>query len=456
MPFTNKTPLSLNMFQFICARFIILFVVCALAACSAVTPGTPTPADTASGVSSPTPRATAATAQPLPPTAVPDSPITLTLWLPTRFTPQAGNPANEILRRQLDDFAQMADGVPSRIVIKQDRGSGGLLDLLRTASPVAPSVLPDVIALDAADLETAARAGLLQPIGTQLPADLINDFYPFARTLGTFNGELYGLVYSADLEHLASNPLASDKAALLPATWSALLDEPRRYLFLIGNGTTTVSDAVLAQYLSAGGTLTGSDGQPSLDETALQTLLETYQEAQSKGILPNNLAQFTTPNDIWAAWRGNGDLLVNLTASQFLSVETRLPDLQFAAQPAINQPAHPIGRGWAYAIVTDEPRRQAAALRLLQYLLTPANTGEWTRSVGTLPGRAAALTAWEAGTYTGFLGDQLTQAWPAPSAGIMSVISAPLRKAVDDVLAGRATPAEAAHTAVLAVNAAKK
>jgi len=443
------------MFHSFRTSFSLLLILCGLAAC------TTTPSASMPNAPSPTSTAVASTAQPLPPTAVPDTPITLTLWLPTGFAPQADNPAYQVLQHQLDDFAQSAEGTPSRIVIKQDHGPGGLLDLLRTASPVAPSVLPDVIALDATDLETAARAGLLKPIGSQLPADLTADLFPFARNLGTLNGELYGLVYSADIEHLVGNPRAGNNATPLPPSWSALLDEsqvgnPRRYLFVVGTNGNSISDAVVAHYLSAGGTLTDNNGQPALDEPAVQTLLETYQEAQTKGILPSNLTQLNNSNDIWAAWRGNGNTLVDLTASQFLSVEKRLPDLQYAALPTLTKAAPPIGRGWAYAIVANDPRRQSAALRLLQHLLTPANAGDWTQAAGTPPGRAAALTTWEANAYTGFLRDQLTQAQTAPSAAIMAVVGPPLRKAVEDVLAGRATPAEAAHTAALAVNAAKK
>jgi ABC-type glycerol-3-phosphate transport system substrate-binding protein len=449
------------MFPFIRTSFYLLLILGGVAACTTTSGGTAVPGASTLGVAvlgtpspggaSPTPSLVVSTAQPPPPTAVPDTPITLTLWLPTRFAPQDGNPAYQVLQRQLDDFARSADGTRSQIVIKQDRGPGGLLDLLRTASPVAPSVLPDVIALEAADLETAARAGLLKPIGSQLPANLTDDLFPFARNLGTFNGELYGLVYGADTEHLASN-----NATPLPPTWSALLDEPRRYLFVVGGPGNGVSDAVVAHYLSAGGALTDSNGQPVLDEQAVQTLLETYQEAQTKGILPGNLTQLNTASDIWTAWRGNGNTLVNLTASQFLSVETRLPDLQYATLLSLNKQAHSLGRGWAYAIVANDPRRQAAALRLLQHLLSPANAGEWTQAASTLPGRAAALTTWENNAYTSFLRDQLTQAQPAPSAAVMAVVGPPLRKAVEDVLAGRTTPAEAARIAALAVNPGKK
>ena len=154
------------MFHFFRNTFYLLLILYSLAACTSAT-------DTPAPTPAPTPSPVVSTLQPLPPTAVPDTPITLTLWLPTRFNPPADdNPVYQILRQQLDDFARTADGVPSQIVIKQDRGPGGLLDLLRTASPVAPGVLPDVIALESTDLETAARAGLLKPIGSQLPAGL--------------------------------------------------------------------------------------------------------------------------------------------------------------------------------------------------------------------------------------------------------------------------------------------
>jgi ABC-type glycerol-3-phosphate transport system substrate-binding protein len=340
--------------------------------------------------------------------------------------------------------------MPSQLVVKQDRGPGGLLDLLRTASPVAPDVLPDIIALDQADLETAARSGLIQPIGSLLPAELIDDLYPFARNLGSLNGELYGVVYSADLEHLATAGTAP-----LPQTWDDLLDKPRRYLFPLGSNNT-VSDAVLAHYLSAGGRLTDDAGNPALDETALRTLLQTYQDARDAGVLAVNFSELDSPDKVWNLWRGFGTATANLNATRYLSVETRLPDLQVGALPALVQPAPALGRGWAYAIVTKDARRQAMAAQLLQQLLSPQNNGEWTRATGVLPGRAAALAQWDqAKSYTTFAGDLLARAQALPSASIRTVVGPILRKAIDDVLADRATPAEAARAAIITLTPAK-
>jgi ABC-type glycerol-3-phosphate transport system substrate-binding protein len=441
------TPFTASMFH-IFRRFAsmsVLVLLVSLAACASA-PASPTP-----GLPTLTPGAPPATLQPqpAPPTPVPDTAITLTLWLPTRFLPAKDNAAYQVLQRQLDEFARAPDGTPSQIVVKQDHGPGGLLDLLRTASPVAPAVLPDIIALDNTDLETAARSGLIQPIEPLLPADLVDDLYPFARDLGSLNGELYGVLYGADLEHLATNSTTP-----LPQTWSDLLKTPRRYLFALGS--TSISDAVLSHYLSAGGKFTDEQGNPLLDEIALRTLLETYREARDAGVLPGNLVELDSADKVWSAWRGLGTAVANLNATRYLSVETRLPDLQVGDLPALIQPAQSLGRGWAYAVVTQDPRRQAAAARLLRSLLSPQNNGEWTQAAGVLPGRAAALAQWDQSKpYTSFAGDQLARAQPLPQAAIRNAISPVLRKAIEDVLTERATPAEAARAAVAAINPGK-
>ncbi len=217
---------------------IVLVLSGMLAACQSA-PGMPTPIP-------PTPTlAPAETPAPETPTPAPDAPITLTLWLPTLFLPQQGNAAYNVMQHQLAAFSQSPDGVPTHVEVKQDRGPGGLLDLLRTASPVAPSILPDIIALDSSDLETAARAGLIQPLDTLVPADVINDHFPFAHDLVTINGETFGLIYSADLEHLIA--VGSDTP---PANWIELLSTKQRYVFAPYDGSKNVSDAVLVHYLS--------------------------------------------------------------------------------------------------------------------------------------------------------------------------------------------------------------
>jgi ABC-type glycerol-3-phosphate transport system substrate-binding protein len=108
------------------------------------------------------------------------------------------------------------------------------------------------------------------------------------------------------------------------------------------------------------------------------------------------------------------------------------------------------------ALVAREPRRQAATMRLMQWLISPENNGALTQAEQVLPGRSATLSTWnQADPYTGFIREQLTIARAAPPRSIIDSVGPLLRKAVEDVLAGRATPAEAAQTAVAALGTSK-
>jgi maltose-binding protein MalE len=436
---------------------LTLLLLTLLAACQSL-PGSLTPAPTATlaPVETPAPQTPVESAAPQTPaeTATPaaDAPITLTLWLPTRFLPGEDNAAGQVWQGQMDAFAQSEDGTASRIVVKQDHGPGGLLDLLRAARPVASSVLPDIIALDNADLEAAARAGLIQPIDALIPADLLDDRFPFVRDLTTINGETFGLIYSADLEHLIT--LDQDP----PTNWLDLLNGEQRYVFAPHDGAPhgggkNASDAVIAHYLSSAGTLLDDLGQPLIKPAVLESLLEKYQTAQQSGILPGNFLDLTSPDDAWTTWRATRSGLGQIQATRFMSVAQRMPNVLAAPLPGLLRPTASIGRGWALAVVTRDARRQAAVARLLQYLLAAPTSSAWTQAAGVLPGRQSALDTWDqASPYTSFIRDQLLQAQAAPPAAVLNVIGPALRKAVDDVLTGRASPGEAAQDAAAAVN----
>lgn len=415
---------------------LILLIVSACDARPAdVTPGVPT----ATLIGQPAPIETPAPTA----TLLPNGPITLTLWVPPSYTPGEDSPAQRLLGQQLQSIDTHV-----QLITKKDHGAGGLLDLLTVASPVAPSILPDVIALDTTDLQAAARSGLLQPIDDLIPSDLAADLYPFAKDLGSIDGKLYGIVYSADLEHLVINTRVIPAA---PSKWSDITTQ--RYLFALHDDVGGVSDAVLSQYLTAGGSLLDANQQPSLDQEALTQLLELYGQAQHNNNLASNALDLKNTADAWTSFLESNSALGNVSASTYLSVAQSLPDLEFAALPAIDQPAPPIARGWALAIVTRDPRRQVAAMKLIQSLLSPDRSGAWTKAAKVLPGRSSALQQWDqTNPYTAFIGDQLQRATALPSASIMNVVGPALRKAIDDVLSGRATPDDAAQAAVTAVN----
>ena len=90
---------------------------------------------------------------------------------------------------QLDAFSAAQDGkVRVQVERKARYGKGGLLDFLRSAQPVASSVLPDLVALDVVELEKAVEAGVVQPLDRLLDDEVTARLYPFAREAGQFGG----------------------------------------------------------------------------------------------------------------------------------------------------------------------------------------------------------------------------------------------------------------------------
>lgn len=95
--------------------------------------------------------------------------VTLTLWIPEELSPYSDQAGADLLASRLADFGAAYPDLQVQTIVKKSHGRGGLLDFLRTASVAAPFVLPDLVVLDEADLQVAARSGLLQPLDGLIP-----------------------------------------------------------------------------------------------------------------------------------------------------------------------------------------------------------------------------------------------------------------------------------------------
>jgi ABC-type glycerol-3-phosphate transport system substrate-binding protein len=121
-----------------------------------------------------------------------------------------------------------------------------------------------------------------------------------------------------------------------------------------------------------------------------------------------------------------------------------LQDTTFAPLPT--EPGIPatMSRGWAFVIVTESPYRQEAAVRLIEWLMTPQNLAQWSQASNHLPTRPSALryTGWPA-SYIDFLESQLPKAFYRPSTPEFERIARALQVAVEDVLTAERTPRQA-------------
>ena len=423
-------------------------LVIALAGCAA----SPSPAVTP--VASPTARRAP------PPTSVPtvaasptDGTLTLTWWTPEFFSPEAPQPAGSLLAQQVTAFEQAAGGkVRVSPVLKARYGKGGLLDFLTTAHGVAPGILPDLVALDVTELESAVETGMLLPLDDLIDEAVLARLYPFARSAGRFDDRLLAVQFIADLEHVAYTP---GSVKLPPGTWDALLQAKTPYLFPLGSpqpGSTLRSQedlqhVILSQYLSAGALWQPETRQLTLQAEPLQRLLAFCQAAAQSGILPVNATELTDTDAVWSVYAQGKAPMAYISARRYLAEREMLKNTVFAPAPGYAGQAPPIAGGWVLAIVTTDPVRQQAAADFIVWMLQPENAGGWDLAAQWLPTSPQALAVWGADPYYAFLDGQLARAVNPPVGAEYPQVAARIQKAVLAVIKGETGLPAAVETA---------
>ncbi|HEC34101.1 MAG TPA: extracellular solute-binding protein [Chloroflexi bacterium] len=420
---------------------LILLLVTLPTACAPPSTPVPTSPLPAPSFTAPPPTATSTVAAPGPLV------VTLTLWLPEDLNPYGEGPEAALLAQQLADFGQAYSDLQVEVIVKKVQGRGGLLDFLRTASVAAPSVLPDLVVLNATDLRLAAQAGLLQPLDGLLPADLAADRFPFAIGLGEVDGQTMGVPIAAELEHLAYRPALLARA---PVTWTDVLSAEVPFVFPAAGQEDGVNDATLAQYLGAGGRLTDVEGKPQLEAEPLAAVLDFYAQATVAGVIsPTVVLSLADADGCWERFRDWQAGMAVVDSRRFWTE----PDVHAAPGTIPTRDGRPVAlaRGWMLALVTEDSEQQERAMRLVAWLLDPERHGAWTQSAGYLPATLGGLAAW---TVTedeqAVLGAILGGAQPVPPSTVRAAVGPPLQAALEAVLEGRRSPADAAADAVRA------
>ncbi len=403
---------------------------------------TPTPE---SVMPTPIPTITSPPATPTPTPKLQPMIVTLGLWLPEELDPYGKGLGADILVQQLDDFGEAYPDVQVEVTVKEAHGRGGLLDFLRTARDAAPSVLPDLVVLDMADLETAAGLGLIQPLDHLLSLAEMTDRFPFATELGTLDGQTLGFVVGADMQHIAYRPDLLDSP---PVSWTQVISPPISFLFPAGGRDGQINDATLIQYLAAGGKLTDPDGRPWLDEEAMVSVLGFYSGCiGTAAISPTVVLDITDADQAWELFQtGESEIAVVWAGRYWLEADETV-----AAAPVPTRDGHPfsIARGWVVAMVADDPARQSLATLLLDWLIAPDHNGQWTQAAGYLPGTLSALRMWDVSNVDqAVLRSVMEAAVPAPRPEVMATGGPAMQKALEAMLRGWDTPEEAAAAAV--------
>lgn len=431
-------------------RSLLVLLLILLPACSAmpnlpgIMPATPTvPAATASP-------ATTATLPGVTPTTTPGGPLTLRIWLPPQFDPAQDTAAGRLLRERFLEFTRERPRVTLDIRVKAPQGPGGLLDSLTTAAAAAPQALPDLTALPRDLLETAALKGLLYPYD---PADLSiaeEDWYPYAQELAHVQDSLYGLPFAGDALTLVYR---SGMETEPPADWTSVISGTNSLVFPAADPQALFT---LTLYQAQGGDVRDEQSKPVIETLALTEVLTYYAQAKVVGIMTDELTQYQSDEQVWAAFMEGRAQLAVTWCSRYLHNVTAVMDENVLLAPLPTSNARPftLASGWVWSLATGEPERQRVAAELANFLTESSFLAEWTEAVGYLPPYPAALAEWEDLSRQPAVLDRIARsAHILPPAEILTSLSAPLWQATIDVLKSQNDPIVAAQEAAASLNA---
>jgi arabinogalactan oligomer / maltooligosaccharide transport system substrate-binding protein len=440
-------------FLFTCLFLLLL----SLAACTfqngdsdldAATPSPPavTPPPTATPSSSASPAVQNTPSFVIPPTVTPSS-QTLIIWLPPAIASRTEAGA-VTLADHLLTFNLAHPELEIIIEQKSTSGQGGSLNYLRTGQAIAPSILPDLIALPATQLAATANEGLILPMEEFLDPALVNNMFPLVQEWAWHNGHLVGIPFAlTEVLHLEYSGSITESISL---DWPEFIADPMQNMVLPAAGPAG-GRLLLQFYLAAGGRLTNEAGQPALELAPLTQALEQLHNGRLNGfILQQSSNIVTLPDSVRLVRDGVADY--GLTSSDvFLqSISTGyIP--RFAAAPGFSDSLPPLANGWAWATTTPDPVKKALVAELIVLLTEPERLGNWSWQSQILPTLPAALATWEnENAYVAFAQAELQRAMPMPLLPTSPILAA-LENAVFDVISLSKTPAAAAAEAVAAL-----
>jgi ABC-type glycerol-3-phosphate transport system substrate-binding protein len=380
-------------------------------------------------------------------TEEPDSPqsgtVTIRIWIPPEFDPTNGSLEGEHLQARLDEFTDRRSNVRIETRIKDVEGPGGIIDTLSTAGAAAPLALPDLVALPHHSLENAAIKGLLHPFDGLTSTMDDPDWYEYARQLSHLQNSTFGIPFAGDALILVYRPsIIGNK----PTDWASTLEASAESSASLSFPAADPNGLIpLALYQSTGGPILDEENRPTLNTIQLTEVLTYFRQAQLSSLMPFWLTQYETDEQSWTAYEDNQTEMVITWASRYL----QNPPVDSAGAPIPTPDGIPftLATGWAWALVSPDPDRQAISAQLAEFLSTGAFLADWTAAGGYIPPRPSALSAWENVSIQTLLNQVAPSARLMPSLDVITALGPVLQKATVDILKEQADPVTAAEAA---------
>ncbi len=336
-------------------------------------------------------------------------------------------------------FERVHPGVHVELQFKNESGDASMLNYLRHAQRLAPTILPDLILLDTQQLWQVADLELVQPIAVK-QFITPTDFFPFTIAAASYNETLLGIPYATDLIHLVYD---KEHVETPPVGWNELLTLGQPYRFVMSKNEG-VNEAVLTQYLGAGGVLT-TEATASNTE-ALTTLFTFAAAANRAGIVSEEVLSLTNLEQVWERFTADATGFAYTSARLMLSQPDSLVsnNIGYGHIPTSTGGGQTVGHVWAFAIVTTDPEQVQLAIDLINLLLEPTVHSSWAQEVKYIPASVTAFESWRtASDYYDFLRNELDLAVALPNGRRYTDFSKRLQQGYEKVLHGEMTPAEA-------------
>lgn len=359
----------------------------------------------------------------------------LILWTPSFFDPEpsVATAASTILKDAYDQFEAENPESIIEVQTKSEQVGSTLYEYISSAHKVAPSILPDIIMVESQRLWAIADQKLILPLSINERSTL-EGMYTFSQEAVTYQGAVYGIPYTANILHAVQprQGAADSENAPIPATWQELSDADTTYIFPAGGRNGQSNDAILLQYVGAGGTLRADSSATDAPTALVDVLNFTARHAYSQTILA-----YSDIDSIWLSSTTDLSGLTEISSNRYLEQRITLNDFAFGPTPTQSGQTKTVGRVWAFAILSEEPEQRQLALKLIKHLVNPSVFGSWSFEAKRLPTQRAALERW--GTddaYYTFAHQQLESAIALPNGTTFVGFTSDVHDALLAVLSG--------------------
>jgi ABC-type glycerol-3-phosphate transport system substrate-binding protein len=378
------------------------------------------------------------------PEPTPAAKSSLIIWLPPAIASRTEAGA-VVFSDQLLAFNSIYPDLIISVEQKSATGQGGILNYLRTGQNVAPSILPDLIALPVGQLTAVAEEGLIYPLEDVLDPALTAGLYPAAQSWTSFNDHF--IAYPFAITELPQLEFSPSLTSAVPLQWRDFITDTEQTMVFPAAGTAGAKLA-LQFYLQAGGSLTNEAGQPMLELEPLTLALQQLNDGRENGFILQQSSNLSTLNEARLLVQNGAASFALSSSDEYLIGRTEEIIPGSAAIPGLDAPLTPLVRGWAWVITTPDPAEKALAAELIAMLTAPEQMGTWSLNSRILPANPEAFAQWpETDDYLPFIRPELERAEPMPLADTSPVMQA-LGDAVFDVISLARSPAEAAADAV--------